>query len=90
MATEQLEPGDRLLLYTDGVTDIQSPAGEFFGVERLTDLLSANLVAGLPAAETMRRLVRALLEHQQGQLRDDATLLALEWLSGNEQATLPT
>ena len=90
VATEQLEPGDQVLLHTDGVTDIQSPDGEFFGAQRLTDLLGANLAAGLPAPETMRRLVRALLEHQQGQLRDDATLLLVEWRSGNEQAILPS
>ena len=36
----------------------------------------------------MRRVVRALLTHQQGQLTDDATLLLLEWRSGNEQTLL--
>jgi serine phosphatase RsbU (regulator of sigma subunit) len=88
--TEQLEAGDRLLLYTDGVTDIRSPTGEFFDLERLLDLLAANLAAGLPTPETMRRLVRSLLEHQQGPLVDDATLLLVEWRSGNEQAILPS
>ncbi len=38
----------------------------------------------------MRRVVRALLTHQQGQLSDDATMLLLEWRSGNEHALLPT
>jgi serine phosphatase RsbU (regulator of sigma subunit) len=88
--TEQLEPGDRLLLYTDGVTDIRSPGGEFFDVHRLLDLLAAHLAAGLPTPETMRRLVRALLEHQQGPLSDDATMLLIEWRSGNERALLPS
>ena len=88
--TEQLEPGDRLLLYTDGVTDIRSPTGEFFELHRLLDLLAANLAAGLPTPETMRRLVRSLLEHQQGPLADDATMLLVEWRSGNEQAILPS
>ena len=36
----------------------------------------------------MRRVVRTLLTHQQGQLTDDASLLLLEWRSGNEQALL--
>lgn len=88
--TEQLEPGDRLLLYTDGVTDIRSPSGEFFDVHRLLDLLAAHLAAGLPTPETMRRLVRSLLEHQQGPLSDDATLLLVEWRSGNERALIPS
>jgi len=90
VGSEQLEPGDRVLLYTDGVTEARSPDGDFFGPERLVDLISRNLAGGLPTPETMRRVVRALLTHQQGQLSDDATMLLLEWHSGNEQALLPT
>ena len=90
IGSEQLEPGDRVLFYTDGVTEARSPDGEFFGPDRLVDLISRNLAGGLPTPETMRRVVRALLAHQQGQLSDDATMLLLEWRSGNEQALLPT
>ena len=90
VGVEQLEPGDRVLFYTDGVIDARSPAGDFFGVERLVDLLTRNLAGALPTPETMRRVVRALLAHQQGQLSDDATLLLLEWRSGQEEALLPT
>lgn len=89
VGAEPLQPGDRILFYTDGVTDARSPEGDFFGVEQLVDLLARNLAGGLPTPETMRRVVRALLAHQQGQLTDDATLLLLEWRSGNEQALLP-
>jgi serine phosphatase RsbU (regulator of sigma subunit) len=90
IGTERLEPGDRVLVYTDGVTEIRSPDGEFYGTQRLTDLLTSNLAAGLPTPETMRRLIRALLEHQQGRLKDDATMLLVEWLTGNEEANLPS
>ncbi|MCU1624605.1 MAG: protein serine/threonine phosphatase [Frankiales bacterium] len=76
---EQLEPGDMVLLYTDGVVEARSPDGEFFGVERLSDLVTAQLAGGLQAPETMRRVVRELLTHHDGQLTDDATLLMLEW-----------
>jgi serine phosphatase RsbU (regulator of sigma subunit) len=85
---ERLEPGDQVLLYTDGVTEARSPDGDFFGEQRLADLLTRNLAAGLPVPETMRRVVRALLEHQQGQLSDDATLLLLEW-RGDRSSLLP-
>jgi serine phosphatase RsbU (regulator of sigma subunit) len=78
-----------VLLYTDGVTEARSPAGDFFGEQALTDMLVRNLAAGLPAPETMRRIVRALLDHQQGQLTDDATLLLLEWRSDNQDALKP-
>ena len=86
---EQLEPDDRVLLYTDGVTEARSPTGAFFGDQALIDLLSRNFAAGLPAQETMRRVVHALLDHQQGQLTDDATLLLLEWRNTNTDALTP-
>jgi hypothetical protein len=76
---EQLEPGDRIIGYTDGVTEARAPDGTFFGEQRLTDLLTRNFAAELPTPETLRRVVRALLEHQAGQLTDDATLLLIEW-----------
>jgi len=89
VGVEHLQPGDRVLFYTDGVIEARSPDGAFFGVERLVDLLTRNLAGDLPTPETMRRVVRALLAHQQGQLNDDATLLLLEWRSGSEAALLP-
>ncbi|HUR52237.1 MAG TPA: PP2C family protein-serine/threonine phosphatase [Mycobacteriales bacterium] len=76
---EQLEPGDIVLAYTDGVVEARSPDGEFFGVDRLADLVRTQLAGGLSAPETMRRVVRELLAHHGGQLTDDATLLMLEW-----------
>lgn len=82
---EQLEPGDLVLLYTDGVVEARSPGGEFFGVDRLADLVVRHLAGGLAPPETMRRVVRELLSHHEGQLTDDATLLMLEWRS--ERAT---
>ena len=90
VAGEQLQPGDRVLFYTDGVTEARSPDGDFFGAERLADLISRNLAGGLPTPETMRRVVRSLLAHQQGQLSDDATMLLLEWRSENVTALLPS
>ena len=68
-----------MLLYTDGVVEARSPGGEFFGVERLHELVGRHLAGGLASPETMRRVVRELMDHHQGQLTDDATLLLLEW-----------
>jgi serine/threonine protein phosphatase PrpC len=79
VGTEHLEPGDLLLLYTDGIIEARSPDGDFFGQARLVDMVTRNLAAGLPAPETMRRVVHALLDHQAGDLDDDATLLLVEW-----------
>lgn len=88
VGNEQLEPGDRLLLYTDGVVEARSPGGEFFGIDRLSDLVLRHLAGGLPAPETMRRVVRELLDHHQDQLSDDASMLMLEWRGGNEKSML--
>ncbi len=89
VGTEQLEPGDQVLFYTDGVTEARSPEGDHFGVQRLTDLLARNLAGGLPLPETMRRVVRFLLDHQQGQLHDDATMLLAEWRTGDKHVLVP-
>jgi serine phosphatase RsbU (regulator of sigma subunit) len=79
VGSAQLEPGDNVLMYTDGVTEARAPDGTFFGEQRLTDLIVRNLAAELPVPETMRRVVRALLEHQQGNLSDDASLVLMQW-----------
>jgi serine phosphatase RsbU (regulator of sigma subunit) len=82
---ERLEPGDRLLLYTDGVIEARDARGEFFGVARLVDLVTREAAAGRTAAETMRRLNLAILAHQEGLLQDDATTLMVEWSSADAQ-----
>jgi phosphoserine phosphatase RsbU/P len=76
----ELEPGDAVLLYTDGVTEARTADGEQFGLDRLVDLLEREAASGRTAEELLRRLVRAVLDHQGGSgLRDDATLLLVQW-----------
>jgi serine phosphatase RsbU (regulator of sigma subunit) len=84
-----LEPGDRLVLYTDGITEARSPDGEFFGEQRLADFISAAVAAGEPAPEMVRRLMRHVLIHQADQLQDDASIVILEWRTGEEHRMLP-
>ena len=76
--TLQLEPGDRLALYTDGVVEARR-LGQFFTEERLADFVVRESASGLDSAEVLRRLIRAVLDHQHGVLQDDATILLLEW-----------
>jgi hypothetical protein len=77
--TERLEPGDRVLLYTDGVTEGRAVDGTPFGLRRLADFIIQHSATGLPAVETMRRLNHAILDYQHGRLRDDATAVLVEW-----------
>jgi PAS domain S-box-containing protein len=73
--TTTLEPGDTLLLYTDGVTDIRTPAG-LLGPEPLAAAL--RLAAGAPPEEIVDRLRRATVDGPGHQVRDDVAMLVLQ------------
>jgi len=73
-----IEPGDRLLLFSDGVAEAQSPDRTLFGTDRLGDLLARAAMADELPAETVRRLTHSVLEHAV-RLRDDATLMMIGW-----------
>ncbi|GII12845.1 hypothetical protein Ppa06_66430 [Planomonospora parontospora subsp. parontospora] len=85
LCQEQLEPGDRVLLYTDGITEARNRDGEEFGLSRFADFIIRRNADGLPVPETLRRLVRSVLDYHQGQLQDDATVLLLEWHGAGER-----
>lgn len=75
LGTVQLASGDRLILYTDGVTEANSPEGEEFGEERLLRLLEQNRTASV--AELRDRILGTVAEFSGGHWHDDATLLIL-------------
>jgi sigma-B regulation protein RsbU (phosphoserine phosphatase) len=73
----QLLPGDRLVLYTDGLTDVAPSGGDLFGLERLSATLQAS--AGLPLDRMGDALFERLLAYQAGaEQYDDMTLLLME------------
>jgi hypothetical protein len=86
--TERLEPGDRVLLYTDGVTEGRSADGTPFGLDRLSDFIIRHSNDGISAPETMRRLNHAISEYQRGRLQDDATIVLVEWLPDHPERNL--
>jgi hypothetical protein len=73
-----LEPGDCVLFYTDGITDPRGAPGGF-GTERLIDLVDRHASDEVPIGLIVRYLIRAVVEHYGGELRDDATVLMLQW-----------
>ncbi|NWF68731.1 MAG: SpoIIE family protein phosphatase [Chloroflexi bacterium] len=76
MAETHLDAGDFLLMFTDGVTDVRSINGQFFGEERLLNLLSA---AAYPDTQTLLSKIRDCIGEHRGDADqfDDITMLAL-------------
>jgi len=68
-----LEPGDRLVLFTDGITEIANADDLEFGEERLMDLLRAH--RALDAEAMQQRVMAAIAEFSGGNFQDDATLI---------------
>ena len=79
IATLRLQPGDRVLYYTDGVTETRSLEGEPFGVGRLADFLVRATLDGVSPAETVRSLSASIVGHNGDNISDDATLLLIEY-----------
>lgn len=79
MAEDHLEPGDAVLMYTDGIIEARRPGGADFGIERLVDFLDRASAADLSPAETVRRLSNAVLDFHGGSLQDDATTVLVSW-----------
>ncbi|MBL1082544.1 serine/threonine-protein phosphatase [Streptomyces actinomycinicus] len=75
----RLRPGDRVLLYTDGVIEARMADGRLLGLERFADYVIRASATGEIAPETLRRLIHSLLDSQDSRLRDDATIVMFEW-----------
>ena len=75
LGTVQLASGDRVILYTDGVTEANSLEGEEFGEQRLLRLLEQAHAA--TAAELRDKILGEVAEFSGGHWHDDATLLVV-------------
>ena len=72
----QIEPGDRIFLYTDGVTEATNLKNELFGEKRLEEFLNNNL--NLNVEETINRLKKDIDKFTKGAEQfDDITMLEL-------------
>lgn len=75
-----LEAGDRLFLYTDGVTEAFDANGDLFGEKRLLSILSPDKVAGVSLAELLAYVRENVARHAVGAVQsDDITMMVLEY-----------
>jgi serine phosphatase RsbU (regulator of sigma subunit) len=84
VVTKQLEPGDALLLFTDGVTESRSLAGDLFGTEGIARLWEQEWPVRRPVQKTLREMAKALVDFNAGKLHDDAMLLVVHWGTADE------
>jgi len=76
----EIRPGQRLVLFTDGITDATSPSGERFGYERLRQTIADSCLTG-GAVDTCRAVIQGVLEFQADSLpADDLAFLVLRRL----------
>lgn len=74
--TTTLDTTESVVLYTDGVTEARSPAGDFFGEEGLMSVLES---AGTLSIDALPGLVfSAVMAFSEGRLTDDIALLAFQ------------
>jgi sigma-B regulation protein RsbU (phosphoserine phosphatase) len=71
----KLQSGDRMVLYTDGVTEACNSDDEEFGEDRLLQVLQQN--ADRSAVEIQKQILQAAAEFSRGTWQDDATLLVV-------------
>jgi hypothetical protein len=70
-----LMPGDRLVLFTDGVSEATDADGDLFGEERIEELVADS--RDLAAHELQRTIVDAAASFSGGELEDDLTLVVV-------------
>ena len=74
----ELEPGDTLVLFSDGVTEAMDPAEELFGVARLRDLLDGH--ADTPLDQLQKTVLESVQNFSRGASQtDDLTLLLVRY-----------
>ena len=78
MIEVNLEAGDRILLYTDGITDGFDERGEMLGVEGLQNLVRESSL--LPFDEMLQAILERIAAWRQGPFADDVTLVLAEVL----------
>ena len=72
-----IEPDAWLLLYTDGLTEARAPSGEFFGLERIVEIVKEH--EGNSAQRLVNRLYSRIRKFTRERISDDFSLLAVKF-----------
>ena len=78
-ATYRMQPGDRLMLYTDGVIHARDGRGGFFDVDRLVDFARRHIRSDETTPEIARKINDQVIAFHGDLPDDDATVMLVEW-----------
>jgi sigma-B regulation protein RsbU (phosphoserine phosphatase) len=88
-ACVKLEPGDTLVLFTDGVTEAMDPEEQLFGVPRLRQVLTGQMQC--PLEQLQKCVLEAVENFTRGARQaDDLTLLIVRYRAAAASATADT
>jgi hypothetical protein len=73
----QMERGDRLVIVSDGVMEAKPDGGDQFGEDGVREVIAGT--ASLAPTEVVRLVIEAVVGHRGAALRDDATVVCLDW-----------
>jgi serine phosphatase RsbU (regulator of sigma subunit) len=71
-----LEAGDRIVLYTDGITDVFNSSGEMLGVEGVQKIVRESSL--LPFKKMKQGILDSVAEWRDGPATDDVSLVLVE------------
>lgn len=83
VSERMLQPGDRLLCFTDGMIEEHRPGGEQFGEERLIECTNRAVRDHTAVRSVVRTLSHSLKQERGGVTGDDATIFLIEWRGGD-------
>jgi sigma-B regulation protein RsbU (phosphoserine phosphatase) len=85
----KLEPGDTLVLFSDGVTEAMDPDEQLYGIPRLREALTG--AAELPLDQLKKRILESVENFTRGARQaDDLTLLLVRYKAAEMKATTDT
>jgi len=83
-ADAAFEPGDTLVVYSDGISEVETNDGDCFGTERLAE--TVELLGGLPVPQLAEAIMRRALDFSRGEQQDDMTLVVARVKTPSERS----